>query len=113
LIDRKTVLELLARSLLYSLIVVLVDFILFFFLNKGLNGITDSLSFIILLEGGICLTAGGATVFYSPIGAKIGEVIFHSKPWNTKRLKDVEKKAQAWIATGIILVFEALLLSAL
>ena len=112
MIDRKTVLELLARSLLYSLIVVLVDFVLIFFINEGLNRITDSLSFVMLLEGGICLTAGGATVFYSPIGAKINEVIFHSKPWNTKRLKEVEKKAQAWIATGVILVFEALLLSA-
>lgn len=112
MIDRKTVLELLAKSLLYSLIVVLIDFVLIFFLNEGLNKIIDSLSFVMLLEGGIGLTVGGATVFYSPLGAKISEVLFHSKPWNAKRLKEVEKQAEAWIATGIVLVFEALLLSA-
>lgn len=112
MIDRKTVLELLARSLLYSLIVVLIDFVIIFFLNEGLNQIIDSLSLVMLFEGGICLTVGGATVFYSPLGAKISEVFFHSKPWNAERLKEVEKQAEAWIATGVILVFEALLLSA-
>ena len=105
-------LELLARNLLYSLIVILIDFVLIFSLQGGLNQITDSLSFVMLFEGGIGLTAGGTVAFYSPLGAKISEVFFHSKPWNAKRQKEVEKQARAWIVTGIILVFEALLLSA-
>jgi len=112
MITRKTVLELLAKSLLYSLIVILIDFVLIFFLQGGLNQITDSLSFVMLLEGGIGLTVGGAVASYSPLSAKISEVFFHSKPWNAKRQKEAEKQARAWIATGIILVFAALLLSA-
>lgn len=104
--------ELLARTLLYSLIVILIDFVLIFSL-QGLNQITDSLSFVMLFEGGISLTVGGGVAFYSPLGAKISELFFHSKPWNAKRLKEVEKQARAWIVTGIILVFAALLLSAL
>jgi hypothetical protein len=112
MITRKTVLELLARCLLYSLIVILIDFVLIFSLQGGLNQITESLSFVMLFEGGIGLTVGGVTVFYSPLGAKISEVFFHSKPWDAKRLKEVENQARAWIVTGSILVFAALLLSA-
>ena len=109
---KKTVLELLARCLLYSLIVILIDFVLIFALQRELNQLTASLSLVLLLEGGIGLTVGGATTVYSPLGAKIREVFFHSKPWNAKRLKEAEKQARTWIITGIILVFAALLLSA-
>ncbi len=109
---RKSVLELLARSLLYSLIVILIDFVLIFSLQRGLNQITDSLSFVMLFEGGIGLTVGGAVASYSPLSAKISEVFFHSKPWNAKRQKEAEKQARAWIVTGIILVLAALLVSA-
>jgi len=111
MITRKTVLELLAGSLLYSLIVIVIDFVLIFSLKVGLNQIIDSLSFVMLFEGGIGLTVGGAGAFYSPLGAKISEVLFHSKPWNAKRQKEVEKQARVWIVTGIFLVFAALLLS--
>lgn len=109
---RKSVLELLARSLLYSLIVILIDFVLIFSLQGGLYQISDSLSFIMLFEGGIGLTVGGAVASYSPLSAKISEVFFHSKPWNAKRQKEAEKQARAWIVTGIILVLAALLVSA-
>jgi hypothetical protein len=112
MITRKTVLELLAVCLLYSLIVILIDFVLIFALQRGLDQITESLSFVMLLEGGIGLTVGGAVASYSPLGAKISEVFFHSKPWNAERRKEAEKQAGAWIITGIILVFAALLLSA-
>ena len=112
MITKKTVLELLAKSLLYSLIIILIDFVLIFALQRELHQITNSLSFVVLLEGGICLTMGGAVASYSPLGAKISEVFFHSKPWNAKRLKEVEKQARTWISTGIILVFAALLVSA-
>ncbi len=112
MVTKKTVLELLARGLLYSLIVILIDFVLIFSIQGGLNQITASLSFIMLLEGGIGLAVGGAIAFYSPLGAKISEVLFHSKPWDAKRQKEAEKQARTWIVTGIILVFAALLLSA-
>jgi len=112
MIGKKTVLELLARTLLYSLIVILIDFVIIFSLQGRLNQITDALSFVMLFEGGMGLTVGGATAFYSPLGAKISEVFFHAKPWNAKRQKEVEKQARVWIVTGIFLVFAALLLSA-
>jgi hypothetical protein len=112
MINMKTVLELLAKSLLYSLVVILIDVVIVFLITREPNQIIDTLSFVMLLEGGIGLTAGGGTAIYSPSGAKISEVLFRSKPWNAKRQKEVEKQARAWIATGIILVFEALLLSA-
>lgn len=111
MITKKTVLELLARCLLYSLIVIVIDFVIIFALQRELNQIADSLSFVMLLEGGIGLTVGGASASYSPLGAKISEVLFHSKPWNAERLKEAESQARAWIVTGIILVFAALLLS--
>jgi hypothetical protein len=112
MITKKTVLELLARCLLYSLIVILIDFVLIFSLQGGLNQITASLSLVMLLEGGIGLSVGGAVASYSPLGAKINAVFFYSKPWDAKRQKEAEKQARAWIVTGIILVFAALLVSA-
>jgi hypothetical protein len=108
----KAVLELLVRCLLYSLVVILIDFVVIFALQRELNQITESLSFVMLLEGGIGLTVGGVVASYSPLGAKIREVFFNSKPWTAERRKEAEKQAEAWIMTAIILVFEALFLSA-
>jgi hypothetical protein len=107
------VLELILRSLLYSSIVFTVDLILIFFIAGGSNQIIYNLSFLMLLEGGISLAVGGAAASYSPIGAKLSEIIFHSKPWNAKRQKEVENQAKTWIATGIILIVIALSLSAI
>ena len=112
MINWKTTLELIARCLVYSSIVILIDFVLIVSLSGGLNQITYSLSFVMLLEGGIGLTIGGAAALYSPLVAKISETIFHSKPWNAKRQKDVENQAKIWIVAGIILILAALLLSA-
>lgn len=112
MITWENVLKLIARCLLYSSIVILIDFVLIAFLVGGLNQITYSLSFIMLLEGGIGLTVGGATASYSSLTAKIGEVVFHSKPWTAKRQKEAEAQARVWIATGIILITAALLISA-
>ena len=108
----KTILELFAASLLYSLIVILIDFAVIFFFVGDLNQIATSLSFVIILEGGITLSVGGGVAVYSPLGAKISEVLFRSKPWNAERLKEAEKQARVWITTGAILVLSALLLSA-
>jgi len=112
MITWENIFELIARCLLYSSIVILIDFVLIAFLLGGLNKITYSLSFIMLLEGGIGLTVGGATASYSPLTAKIGEAVFHSKPWTAKRQKEAEAQARVWIVTGTILIIAALLMSA-
>ena len=109
----KTILELFAASLLYSLIVILIDFIIVFFFVGDINQIISPLSLVVLFEGGIALTVGGGVAVYSPLGAKISEFFFRSKPWNAKRLKEVERQAIVWITTGAVLVFIALLLSAM
>jgi hypothetical protein len=111
MVTKKTVLESLSRCLIYSLTIILIDSIVIFALQGGLTQIIDSISFIVLLEGGIGLTVGGAVASYSPIGAKMGELLFHSKPWNAKRRKETERQARTWILTGIILICAALLLS--
>ena len=112
MVIKKTLPELLARTLLYTFIIILIDFVIIISLQRELNQITESLSFVLLFEGGIGLTVGGAAASYSPVSAKISEVLFHSKPWNAKRQKEVEKQARVWIITGMFLVFAALLLSA-
>jgi len=109
----KSLLELIAKTLIYSLIVITIDFIILLFFIEGLSQIVDVLSFVLLLEGGIGLTLGGASASYTPISAKVSEVFFHTKPWNAKRQKEVEKQARILIVTGIMLVFSALILSAL
>ena len=109
----KIALEFILRSLLYSSIIILIDFLLIVFITGGFNQIIYDLSFLMLLEGGIGLTVGGAAASYSPIGAKLSETIFHSKPWNAKRQKEAENQAKAWIVTGIILIVAALSLSAI
>ena len=109
----KIFIEFLFASFLYSLLVIFIDFVIIFFLQEGLIQILDTLSLVLLLEGGIGLTVGGATASYTPLGAKISEVLFRSETWTVNRQKEVEKHARAWIVTGIFLVCEALLLSAM
>jgi hypothetical protein len=109
----KSVLELFVSCLIYSSIVILIDFVLILLFRGELDQITSPLSFVMLLEGGIGLTIGGMLAFYSPLGAKMSEVLFHSKPWNATRQKEVEKQAMVWIVAGSILVLAALLTSAL
>jgi len=109
----KTVLKVILRSLLYSSIVILINLILIIFITGGFNQILYNLSFLMLFEGGVCLVVGGAAALYSPIGAKLNEMIFHSKPWNAKRQREVENQAKPWIVTGIILIVAALIVSAL
>ncbi|MCJ7559249.1 hypothetical protein MUO79_01360 [Candidatus Bathyarchaeota archaeon] len=108
----KTVLELLASCLIYSLVVALIDFVLIFFF-RSLDQIASSLSFVMLVEGGVGLTVGGVVAFFSPLSGKIEEVIFHSDPWNANRQKEAEKQARTWIVTGLLLVLVSFLVSAL
>jgi hypothetical protein len=109
----RSALELFASCLVYSLVIGLIDFVIILFFRHELDQIAASLSLVMLVEGGLGLTVGGVIAFFSPFGGKIEEVIFHFKPWNAERQKEAEKQARAWIVTGIILVFAALLLSAL
>lgn len=113
MIDRKTSLEYLIRSLFYSFIVFFIDAILIIIINLGMNQIGETLSFLLLVEGGICLVVGGAVALYSPSVGKINEILFHSKPWNAKRQKEIEKHMGVIIITGTFLIIEALLLSAI
>jgi hypothetical protein len=109
----KSALELFASCLFYSLIAILIDIVLVLLLRQELNQVVSSLSFIILIEGALGLIVGGAVAFFSPLRSKMDEVIFHSKPWNATSQKEAEKQARTWILTGAILVFAALLASAL
>jgi hypothetical protein len=109
----KSALKLLATCLAYSSIVILIDSVLVLFFSKEPYQIVSSLSFIMLIEGGLSLTIGGTIALYSPIINKMSEVLFHSKPWNATRQKEAEKQAKTWIVTGTILVLLALLISAL
>jgi NO-binding membrane sensor protein with MHYT domain len=108
----KNVLAFCTKLFLYSIIIILIDFLLILAFTRVTNDIVQILSFVMLIEGGIVLILGGVTASYSSIYAKLSEVVFHTEPWNAKRQKEVEINARAWIIVGIILVIEALVLSA-
>ena len=109
----KTVMQSLVRSSIYSLIIILIDAILIVFLMGRTNQSIYNLSFLMLIEGGMGLIIGGAVALYSPSVAKINEVLFHSKPWNAKSQREIEKQMEVLIVTWIFLLIEALLLSAI
>jgi hypothetical protein len=102
-----------AECLVLSLIVILIDLVATLLYTREIGQIVSILSLILLVEGAVGLTAGGVVAFYSPLGAKIGEVFFHSEPWNATRQKEAETQARAWIIIGCILILAALLVSAL
>jgi hypothetical protein len=91
----------------------LIDFVAILVFWRELSQVASTLSIVLLGEGGLGLVLGGAMASYSPIVSKLGEVFFRSKPWDAKHQRDAEKQARTWIATGSILVFAALLVSAL
>jgi hypothetical protein len=109
----KSALELLASCLVYAFVVMLVDFVVILVFWRELSQVASTLSIVMLVEGALGLTLGGAMASYSPIAGKLGEVFFRSKPWDAKHQRETEKQARTWIVTGGILVFAALLLSAM
>ena len=109
----KTVFESIVRASFYSLIIILIDAILIIVIKWRMNQIVYALSFVLLFEGGISLVVGGAVTLYSPSVGKISEVLFHSKPWDAKRQKEIEKQMVVFILTGVVLIIEALFLSAI
>jgi len=108
----KSVLELFASCFIYSSIIILIDFIFVLFLSQELTQIASILSFVMLAEGGLGLTVGGAFASFARIGNKMGEVVFNSEPWDIKRQKKAEKQAQVFIVVGCVLLLIALLISA-
>ena len=109
----KSALGLLASCLIYSLIITLIDFVIVFLFTQDLNQLLSSVSFILLIEGGLGLLMGGGAVMYSPVASKVGEILFKSEPWNAKRQKEVEKQAQVLIFAGFLLLLIGLLVSAI
>ena len=112
MISWKIILNSLFKSLIYSFIIAIVNIILIIVMNSNLPQIIYTLSIILLIEGGIFLILGGAVSLYTPSIEKINEVMFHSKPWNAKRQKEIEKQMAIIILTGVLLIIEALILSA-
>ena len=108
----KTVMAFCTKLFIYSIIIILIDFLLILAFARVTSDIVQTLSFVILIEGGIVLIVGGITASYSSLYAKLSEVVFHTEPWNVKRQKEAEINARTWIIVGIILVIEALVLSA-
>jgi hypothetical protein len=109
----RVALDLIATCLLYSIIVIFVDFVLILVFQRDLNQIEYILSFVSFAEGGGSLAIGGVIASFSPNLGKISETIFRSKPWDAKRLKEAERTARVWITTGLILFLLGLLISAL
>jgi len=108
----KRVLAFCTKLFIYSIIIVLIDLVLILAFTRGETNIVQIFSFVMLVEGGIVLIVGGVTASYSSLYAKLSEVVFHTEPWNAKRQKEAEINARVWIIVGIILVIEALVLSA-
>ena len=107
----KDALTLLAECSILSLIIVFIDFIIFFVFAGDSSPIYSTLSLIVLLEGGLCLVVAGGAVLYTPSLAKLGQVFFSSKPWNATRQKHMEKQMQILIITGVFLVIYGLIIS--
>ena len=111
MLEIKNVLTLIGSCFIYSLLVALIDLIAVFVFTQNPAIVTSVLSLIMLIEGGLGLISGGVAASYSSIFNKMGEVIFHTEPWNAKRQKSVEKQAQVLILVGLFLLLLALLIS--
>ena len=105
--------ELILSCVVYSIVVLGIDFLLVLFFKHDLSQITVVVSLILLLEGGLGLTFGGAVAMYSPIVSKVGEILFRSEPWNQERRKTSEKQGQVLIVVGLLLLLFGLVISAI
>jgi len=105
--------ELIVSCVVYSIVVFGIDFLLVLFFKHDLSQITVVVSLILLLEGGLGLTFGGAVAMYSPIVSKVGEILFRSEPWNQDRRKTSEKQGQVLIVVGLLLLLFGLVISAI
>ncbi len=109
----REVLNIAIMSIIYSLIVILINAIIIFIFTQDTVQILYWLSFITLIEGGLGLVVGGGTTLYSPILTKTSEKLFNSEAWNYKKQKRVEQQSKKWIIMGSFLIIEALIISAI
>jgi len=105
--------ELIASCVVYSIVVLGIDFLLVLFFKQELSQITAMVSLILVLEGGLGLTFGGVVAMYSPVVSKVGEILFRSEPWNQERRKTSEKQGQVLIVVGLFLLLIGLVISAI
>lgn len=109
----KNSLTLIAEGSILSLIIVFIDFIIFFIFASESPTLTSDLSLVALLEGGLCLVLGGGAVFYTPSFSKLNQLFFRSEPWDAAKQKNIENQMQVVITLGFILVIEGLIISLL
>ena len=109
----REILDITATSIIYSLIVILINLVVIFILTQDIIQSLYWLSLITLIEGALGLIAGGGSVLYSPIFNKAFEKLFNSEPWDFKRQKRTEQQALKWIISSIFLIIEALIISAI
>jgi hypothetical protein len=105
--------ELMARCLVYSLIITSATVLVVVVFTRDLREILRVATFALLGEGGLALVVGGVVASFSPAIGKIGEVIFRTEPWDARRQRETEGTARIWIATGVFLFLFGLLASAL
>ena len=113
MIHWKTKLLFFAELFLYSVIIILMDVLIIFLFFWDGETFVYNLSLIMLIEGGLGLIVSSVLASYSPSVAKLCEILFHSKPYDLIQQKETEKQMKAAIVTALILIIEALLVSAL
>lgn len=113
MIHWKTVLTLLLKLFLYSVLIILINASIIFLLSWGVDTLAYTLSLFLLIEGGLGLVFGSFFAASSPSVAKLSEILFHSKPWSLDRQKENEKQMRVVIVTALMLIVEALLVSAI
>ncbi len=109
----RSALELLASSLVYSLVVAGISVLVVFLFSQDISKTVSFFPLLLLLEGGLGLVAGGVFASFSPTVGKVSETVLHSKPWDAKRQKEAERQARVWIGTGILLILMGFLASLL
>ena len=105
--------ELIVSCVVYSIVVLGIDFLLVLFFMQELSQLIATVSLILVLEGGLGLTFGGVIAMYSPVVSKVGEILFRSESWNQERRKTSEKQAQVLILVGLFLLLIGLVISAI
>ena len=108
----KIFLKIIPRLFLYSLIIILINVSLIFLFSWRIDTLAYTLSFFMLIEGGLGLIFGSFIASYSPSVAKLNEILFHSEPWNFAKQKEIEQRMRTVLIMGFLLIIEALFISA-
>ena len=113
MIKLKKAIFFLAKFFFYSLIIILIDTVLIFIFLRDFNDFTYNLTLLMLIEGGLGLILGSFVASFSPSVAKLGEILFRSKPQDFTRKKETEKQMREVIIMSLIFIIEALIISGL